>query len=388
MNVSVSPTSVNTTLVVDSLKSIGGNEVEVSTIAAIITGLSQESFRTKPLFPGGPRIVSRLLDKDEERAIATHRIKLTIAFVKLSEKFLESRRGKTHPACPIIQKYLATRNADGSVDFNVIPTFLSQIRQYQGVGQAAERDFNAIVALAHNNIALRELLILHNTRLVVSVAKQIRSSFPLVDRIGAGMIGLTRAAEKFNPEVGCRFSTYATWWIRQSIRKEGDSKGSIIHLPQYIIETRRTVEKALRKVPQQQRSSSDIATLSGRPLTHVQTYFATSQSKVLLYGDVEPTIEDTSFDDSKEARFDAADIALAVKSGAAPLDAKERRVLTLRFGLDSESAGGQTYAAVGKIMRFTRARAQQLGHSGLSKLKEWLTRGDLEGRVVEGNTAK
>jgi RNA polymerase primary sigma factor len=215
-----------------------------------------------------------------------------------------------------------------------------------------------------------------NLRLVVAVARRyIHHGQPLLDLIQEGNLGLMRAAEKFDAARGFRFSTYAIWWIRQSITRCLADQGRTIRLPVHVIETLHKLNRARREFVTMHGREPDLEELAVRldlPAARVQ---------FLLTLGVEPTSLDASIGEGTELSdvvedVDAPDpiaqIAEYEEAGHLrhlldSLTEREQRVLRLRYGFEAE--GEQTLEVVGREFALTRERVRQIEVKALQKLR-------------------
>src|SRR3954465_6248947 len=141
------------------------------------------------------------------------------------------------------------RPIDDSGDGDALQLFLNRIGQYRLLRPAEELELSR--RIEQGDLAAKDRMICANLRLVVSVARQYAPSaqpVPFVDLVQEGMLGLIRAVEKFDWRKGFRFSTYATWWIRQSVERARDGKGDAIRLPVGLVRRQRQVARARERL--------------------------------------------------------------------------------------------------------------------------------------------
>jgi RNA polymerase primary sigma factor len=263
--------------------------------------------------------------------------------------------------------------ADVPATADSLQMFLNEIGRYPLLNAAEE------VALAkkveRGDRAAKERMINCNLRLVVHIAKRYRGhGVPFGDLIQDGVIGLNRAVEKFDYRKGFKFSTYATWWIRQAVQRSVAGQARTIRVPTHVHERRQTLNRHARKLePQLGRppTPEELAKSTGLALRHVEEALSVAEARASLnspVGDEDAELGDLFADENAESPEESAEDALrarAVREALAELPEREARILELRFGLDGEP---QSLEAIGRELHITRERVRQLEAQAMAKL--------------------
>lgn len=253
-----------------------------------------------------------------------------------------------------------------------------------------EQEFEAATRARAGDFAARQSMIEHNLRLVISIAKGYAGrGVPMADLVEEGNLGLMHAIDKFEPERGFRFSTYATWWIRQSVDRALMYQGRAVRLPvnvvrevQQVLRARRLLENDAVLLAQRPEGIrvDDIAALLGRDAVDVTDLLAMAEAPRSLDARTDASGDDYSLGDNLADTLAAAPDSMALahevdallEQWIATLSPREQEVLEARFGLHDRDP--ETLEILSDRLGLTRERVRQIQNEALFKLKRHLAR--------------
>jgi RNA polymerase primary sigma factor len=258
---------------------------------------------------------------------------------------------------------------------DALQLFLNEMARYPLL--TAEEEVELAKRIERGDKEAKDRMVNSNLRLVVSIAKKYQGhGLSLLDLIQEGIIGLIRAVEKFDWRRGFKFSTYATWWIRQAVQRGVANKARTIRMPVHIVDRERKIARAERElVAKLGRGPTleEIAKQAKLPLKQVREVQDAARSVTSLdrpVGEEGDTSLGELMSGGEKAPEEELEINLrqdALRRAVADLPDRERDVLKMRFGLDGDP-DPKSLDAIGKTLGLTRERVRQIENEALSRL--------------------
>jgi len=276
------------------------------------------------------------------------------------------------PAAPAEKVTVEVPELSGAADS--LQLFLADVGKHRLLTAADE--VSLAKRIERGDPVAKRRMIESNLRLVVSIAKGYRGlGVPFLDLIQEGTLGLNRAVEKFDWRRGYKFSTYATWWIRQSVQRAVANHARTIRVPVHVVERQQKLSRAARRLEVElgrEATRDELAEATGLPLQHVEEALGAASASVSLNqtvgADDEGELGDLFADREASDPFDEAEESLrrqGVRKALEALPERERRILELRFGFEGEP---WTLEAIGHELDLTRERVRQLEGQALARL--------------------
>ena len=287
--------------------------------------------------------------------------------IKLSKEEIAARVPEATMVSTYVEiKKLFTTKEASKQGFDLEPARLKEILEQIKRGKKISDEANARMAKS-------------NLRLVVSIAKRYTNrGLPFLDLIQEGNIGLMKAVDKFEYRKGYKFSTYATWWIRQAISRAIADQARTIRIPIHMIETINRINKINRKYLQEEGKEPDVSVIAkevGLSVDKVKQVIKITKEPISLEAPI-ANEEDGKFGDFVEDKSSLSPIEQILKSDLreqiddvlSQLNEREKAVISMRFGL-LEDESDRTLEEIGKALNVTRERVRQIESSAIKKLK-------------------
>jgi RNA polymerase nonessential primary-like sigma factor len=274
---------------------------------------------------------------------------------------------------------------------NTLQTYLREIRRAPLL--TPEQEFSTATLARQGDFRARQAMIEHNLRLVVSIAKNyLGRGLPLTDLIEEGNLGLMHSISKFEPERGFRFSTYASWWVRQHIERAIMHQARLVRLPVHVVRELNHVLKARRALESAAASAGaadkpvrveDVAAAVGRPVKEVSDLLKFAEQPTSLDAPIEwhqgenssESVLDGVADDGSTDPMSLTlnnEVELLLSHGLEELNEREREVVSGRYGLGDREP--ETLEVLAARLGLTRERIRQIQQESLLKLKRRMVR--------------
>ncbi|HEY9194426.1 MAG TPA: RNA polymerase sigma factor RpoS [Methyloversatilis sp.] len=296
--------------------------------------------------------------------------------------------------------------AIGDIEAADVPVELAEMPEAEFLGDATQLYLNEIGAnplltpdeelslsrrVREGDFAARQIMIERNLRLVVNIAKHyLNRGMPLLDLVEEGNLGLIHALEKFDPERGFRFSTYATWWIRQNIERAIMNQSRTIRLPVHVVKELNQVLRAMRNLESRgggECCAEDIAQLLAKPVEDVRHILSLNEHTASLDAplDIDPSLSigESLADDNQrgpDEQIQNAEISGLVQDWISQLGDKQRTVVEYRYGINGREIA--TLEDLAERLSLTRERVRQIQLEALAQLRKILRRAGVSRDVL------
>jgi len=273
---------------------------------------------------------------------------------------------------PNLKKY----NKDKAINDSILNWYLNEIHKIPMLSR--EEEYETALKAVKGDESARNKLVRANLRFVVSIAKKYQSyGLTLMDLINEGNLGLIRAAERFNPERGYHFISYAVWWIRQSIKYAIQQKAQLIRLPLNKIAELKRIDEAEQWFENQQELEGSIENIAGyvdKKPEEINHLLLVSKDHLSLDAPLvdsdDFSLVDGVYDEKLETPFNNVEfeeLRKEILKSLEQLTEREKKIIMLRFGLD----GGPVYSLqkIGKMIGLSKERVRQIEKKALRKIR-------------------
>lgn len=284
-----------------------------------------------------------------------------------NRKRISKRKGKLQPE---------EKNHES---FDAVKTYFAAIKRFKLL--TADEEKSLARKIAKGDMGSRNKMVEANLRLVVNIAKKYQNrGLPLQDLIEEGNTGLIKAAERFKANRGCRFSTYATYWIRQAIERALANQANAVRLPIHVITDISKFDKATRALHSSKgevtvENISEKTGFSARYVKRIAAIKARGRH-ISLDETHSDSDDDTLLGRIEDQRYNTEDLATSnenkemIKELFDGLNSREREILEMRFGMNNECGDGMSLEKIGKELGITRERIRQIEEKSLNKLRK------------------
>lgn len=383
------------TLLLNMNKQLRKGEISPDDMIVLPDGSELDKKAMKPVLAALERIRRRKLETARLEKVLRHRRlsgKKRKYAVGRSEKCFEAIRSSV-AEIPLKPKFIDNLVTELRQRFATMSSLAAHIRKSRSsalcrqlkvieleVGLSWRQFRTLLISIEHHDLAVRQAkreFMKANLRLVISIAKKYRSSdLPFLDLIQEGNIGLMRAVDRFQYRRGFKFSTYATWWIRQGITRAIADHSRMIRIPVHMVETLNRIGRVSRNFESQvgrEPTHEELSQRTGVPADKVKFILEASKRPVSLstpVGDSGDELGDLLEGEvglPAEEKIRTNDLAIQVEAALNTLSPKEKEILRLRFGIGDE--GEHTLEEIGRRFAVTRERIRQIEVKALQKLR-------------------